>query len=99
MEEELRQAQEDVQRLRRERNAWRDYYEQGQGEEAADDGEGEQDNPESPSSSKPRISRKESEKISLPPFPKITALDAWKAQAVAAVVAASADPDQTTWIL
>ena len=43
---------------------------------------------------RPRISRKEAEKVNVPPWLKITKLDSWKM----ALTSASADPDIEVWM-
>ena len=44
-------------------------------------------------SGQPRISRKEAERVNVPPWPKITKLDSWKMALAMNVTSASADPD------
>ena len=46
---------------------------------------------------RPRISRKEAERVSIPPWPKIHQLDNWKMQLLMNVLSACADPDTDTW--
>ena len=46
----------------------------------------------------PRISRKEAEKVNVPPLPKITKLDGWKMALTMNVTSASADPDIEVWM-
>ena len=46
---------------------------------------------------RPRISRKEAERVSIPPWPKIHQLDNWKMQLLMNVLSACADPDTETW--
>ena len=45
-----------------------------------------------------RISRKEADKVVVPPWPKSHDLDGWKSQLMANVLSACADPDQEAWI-
>ena len=47
---------------------------------------------------RPRISRKEAEKVNVPPWPKITKLDGWKMALTMNVTNASADPDIEVWM-
>ena len=47
---------------------------------------------------KPRISRREADKVTVPPFPKVLNLDAWKAATTTNVLAACADPHQEDWV-
>ena len=49
-------------------------------------------------SGRPRISRKEAEKVNVPPWPKITKLDSWKMALTMNVTSASADPDIEVWV-
>ena len=56
--------------------------------EAAESGKGEA------SESKSRISRRESDKVVVPPWPKSHDLDGWKSQLMANILSACADPDQ-----
>ena len=46
---------------------------------------------------RPRISRKEAERVSIPTWPKIHQLDNWKMQRLMNVLSACADPDTDTW--
>ena len=46
---------------------------------------------------RPRISRKEAERVSIPAWPKIHQLDNWKMQLLMNVLSACADPDTDTW--
>ena len=46
---------------------------------------------------RPRISRKEAERVSLPNWPKIHQLDNWKMQLLMNVLSACADPDTDAW--
>ena len=49
-------------------------------------------------SGRPRISRKEAERVNVPPWPKITKLDSWKMALAMNVTSASADPDIEVWM-
>ena len=46
---------------------------------------------------RPRISRKEAERVSIPTWPKIHQLDNWKMQLLMNVLSACADPDTGAW--
>ena len=46
---------------------------------------------------RPRISNKEAERVSIPPWPKIHQLDNWKMQLLMNVLSACADPDTDSW--
>ena len=46
---------------------------------------------------RPRISRKEAERVSIPAWPKIHQLDTWKMQLLMNVLSACADPDTDAW--
>ena len=46
---------------------------------------------------RPRISRKEAERVSIPNWPKIHQLDNWKMQVLMNVLSACVDPDTDTW--
>ena len=46
---------------------------------------------------RPRISRKEAERVSIPAWPKMHQLDNWKMQLLMNVLSACADPDTDTW--
>ena len=48
-------------------------------------------------SERPRISRKEAERVSIPAWPKIHQIDNWKMQLLMNVLSACADPDTDTW--
>ena len=48
--------------------------------------------------SKSRISRRKSDKVVVPPWPKSHGLDGWKSQLMANILNACADPDQEAWI-
>ncbi|CAE7220807.1 unnamed protein product, partial [Symbiodinium microadriaticum] len=45
-----------------------------------------------------KISRREADKIVVPPFPRVTHLDSWKSHCIANVLGACADPNHEEWI-
>ena len=45
-----------------------------------------------------KISRREADKVAVPPFPMVTHLDNWMAQCMANVLSACADPNQEEWM-
>ena len=45
-----------------------------------------------------RITRKEADKVVVPPYPKIMNLESWQSQLITGILAACADPDHDTWI-
>ena len=45
-----------------------------------------------------KISRREADKVVVPPFPMVTHLDNWMAQCMANVLSACADPNQEEWM-
>ena len=45
-----------------------------------------------------KISRREADKIIVPPFPKVTHLDSWMSYCIANVLGACADPNHEEWI-
>ena len=45
-----------------------------------------------------KISRREADKVIVPPFPTVTHLDNWMAQCIANVLSACADPSQEEWM-
>ena len=59
---------------------------------------GDETNIEGAANDKPRISRREADKVTVPPFPKVLNLDAWKAATTTNVLAACADPHQEDWV-
>ena len=106
-EHEARLKGEDVDRLRRERNEWRDYYDEliaGWTEEEHTEEERESRSTVSESTASvighgtPKISRKEADKITVPNWPKIHELEFWKSQVTSNIVAASGDLDHEAWI-
>lgn len=107
-EREARRKQEDVDRLRRERNERRDYYdglfatweESGHEyeEEAHETGsETSEATASYKDSSKSKISRKEADKISIPNWPRIHEFEFWNSQVTSNIVAASRDLDHDAW--
>ena len=112
-EERSRRKGEDVDRLRGERDEWREYYDnlfegwaEG-GEEEVHDAEeihearstiSEAAVSEIDHGSSSRISRKEADKVIVPNWPKIHELEFWKSQVTANIVAACGDLDHEAWI-
>ena len=45
-----------------------------------------------------KISRRDADKVVVPPYPKVTHLDRWMAQCVVNVLSACADPNQEDWM-
>ena len=45
-----------------------------------------------------KISRKEADKVVVPPFPKVTHLDSWMSHCIANMLSACADPSHEEWI-
>ena len=45
-----------------------------------------------------KISRREADKVVVPPFPTVTHLDSWMSQCLANVLSACADPNQEEWM-
>ena len=45
-----------------------------------------------------KISRREADKVIVPPFPKVTHLDSWMSHCIANVLGACADPNHEEWI-
>ena len=50
------------------------------------------------SSHGPKITRKEADKVVVPPYPKIMNLESWQSQLITGILAACADSDHDTWI-
>ncbi|CAE7416372.1 unnamed protein product, partial [Symbiodinium microadriaticum] len=63
-----------------------------------DPDDGENDDRDDPEVTEVRISRREADKVIVPPFPTITHLDNWMSQCVANVLSACADPNQEEWM-
>ena len=45
-----------------------------------------------------KISRREADKVVVPPFPTVTHLESWMSQCIANVLSACADPNQEEWM-
>ncbi len=98
---------EDVDRLRKERDEWRDYYDELMEGWTAEDLEHEEEEASvfetrseaaaSISGSGSKISRKEADKVVVPNWPRIHELEFWKAQVTSNIVAASGDLDHDVW--
>ena len=73
-----------------------DYGKREKGETAAE--ETHESNKADASDSKPRISRREADKVIVPPWPKSHDLDGWKSQLLSNILSACADADQEAWI-
>lgn len=87
-EHEARRRGEDVDRLRRARNEWKENYDEliaGWTDEEHIEEEHE-------------ISRKEADKVTIRNWPKIHELEFWKCQVLSNIVAASGDLDHEAWI-
>ena len=98
-QQDMMRYEADAQRLRDDRNKYRDKYDEER-RNAATTSATNTGNPTgaTSSSSSSKVSRKEHEKIVIPSWPKIHDLEVWKAQVVAAVVTASGDERQDDWI-
>ena len=107
-ERRARRLGEENERLRREGNEWRDYYDElfaewGE-EENTEEEEHEARSTISETAapavgySSSKISRKEADKITVPNWPKIHELEFWKSQVTSNIVAASGDLDHEAWI-
>ena len=114
-EKEARRRQEDVDRLRSDRDEWREHYDEllaqwaagWDGEEHGCDEEEEAHETRSEvseatasfiDSGRPKISRKEADKVIIPNWPKIHELEYWKSQVTSNIVAACGDLDHDAWI-
>ena len=114
-EKEARRRQEDIDRLRSDRDEWREHYDEllaqwtagWDGEEHRYDEEEEAHETRSEvseatasfiDSGKPKISRKEADKVIIPNWPKIHELEFWKSQVTSNIVAACGDLDHDAWI-
>ena len=108
-EQRARKMGEENERLRRERDEWRDYYdalftEWGEEERNEEEEEHEVRSTISEAAasaaahSSSKISRKEADKITIPNWPKIHELEFWKSQVTSNIVAASGDLDHEAWI-
>ena len=108
--DEIKFLESENERLRQDRNEHRDYCQQLYEEMMENNGIADDEGAEGtrsdisevsktdPSEHKSRISRKESDKVVVPPWPKTHDLDGWKSQLIANVLSACADPDQDSWI-
>ena len=101
--------EEDVVRLRNDRNEWRSWFDQMEEDEEHEserrrEAEDKYNNLEinfaggGSGGTITKISRKEADKVSVPSWPSIGDLDIWKARVVQAVVAASGDQEQAPWM-
>ena len=114
-EKEARRRQEDVDRLRNDRNEWREHYDEliaqwtaEWDEKATEYGEEEETHEARSEASeaiasfididRPKISRKEADKVVIPNWPKIHELEYWKSQVTSNIVAACGDLDHDAWI-
>ena len=113
-EKEARRRQEDIDRLRSDRNEWREHYDELLAQWTAewDDkgleySEGEAHEARSEVSEaiasfidvdRPKISRKEADKVVIPNWPKIHELEYWKSQVTSNIVAACGDLDHDAWV-
>lgn len=110
-EREAQLRQEDVDRLRRERNEWREQYDEliAEWAEGGYENEEEEEAHEARSvmseamasiidTGKSKISRKEADKVIVPNWPKIHEVEFWKSQVTSNIVAACGDLDHDAWI-
>ena len=106
-EREARRNNEDVERLRRERNEWKDQHDDliagwsGDGYEYEEEEEARETGSKANASivgfSTSKISRKEADKVVVPNWPRIHELEFWKSQITSNIVAASGDLDHDAW--
>ena len=104
-EREARRNSEDADRLRRERNEWRDQYDElfagwpgGEYEHEEEEHETRSETAASViENTKTKISRKEADKVNVPNWPRIHELEFWKSQVTSNVVAASGGLDHDAW--
>ncbi len=106
-EREARKNGEDAERLRNERNEWRDQYDDlvagwsGDGYEYEEEEEARETRSENNASvvgfSTSKISRKEADKVVVPNWPRIHELEFWESQITSNIVAASGDLDHDAW--
>ena len=107
-EREAHKRGEDVERLRNERNEWKEQYDgliAGWSGEEYEYEEEEEEARETRSEahasimgySTSKISRKEADKVIVPNWPRIHELEFWKSQVTANIVAASGDLDHDAW--
>ena len=98
-QQDMMRYEADAQRLRDDRNKYRDKYDEERRNAATTNAANTGNSTgATSSSSSSKVSRKEHEKIVIPSWPKIHDLEVWKAQVVAAVVTASGDERQEDWI-
>ena len=114
-EKEARRRQEDIDRLRNDRNEWREHYDEllaqwtaewdGKGFECSEEGEAHEARSEASEAiasfidiDRPKISRKEADKVVIPNWPKIHELEYWKSQVTSNIVAACGDLDHDAWV-
>ena len=113
-EKEARRRQEDIDRLRNDRNEWREHYDELLAQWTAEwEGKGleygEEEAHEARSEvsealasfidvDRPKISRKEADKVVIPNWPKIHELEYWKSQVTSNIVAACGDLDHDAWV-
>eukprot|EP00434_Breviolum_minutum_P024742 symbB.v1.2.021852.t1/scaffold1913.1/size122320/8 len=114
-EKEARRRQEDIDRLRSDRNEWREHYDEllaqwtaewdGKGLECSEEGEAHEARSEASEAiasfidiDRPKISRKEADKVVIPNWPKIHELEYWKSQVTSNIVAACGDLDHDAWV-
>ena len=108
-EKKIEFLESETERLRDDRNEQREYCQQlyeelWGGEEYPEHEEAETGKSEraeagrAESSDKSKISRKEADKVIVPPWPKSHDLGSWKSQLLSNVLSACADTDQDVWI-
>ena len=108
-DKKIEYLESETERLRDDRNEQREYCQQLYEElwgaeeypeyEEADTGKTERaEAGRAESSDKPKISRKEADKVVVPPWPKSHDLGSWKSQLISNVLSACADTDQDVWI-
>ena len=109
-EKRIEFLESETERLREDRNEQRGYCQQlyeelywgneeHEGHEEAEAGRTERaEASRAESSDKSKISRKEADKVVVPPWPKSHDLDSWKSQLLSNVLSACSDTDQEVWI-
>ena len=109
-EKKIEFLESETERLREDRNEQRGYCQQlyeelywgneeHEGHEEAEAGRTERaEASRAESSDKSKISRKEADKVVVPPWPKSHDLDSWKSQLLSNVLSACSDTDQEVWI-
>lgn len=106
---EIKFLKSDAERLRKDRNEemennkqlWDEMEQMEEHQERHEGGGHFEEMGESSSKShddKPRISRREADKIAVPSWPKSHDLDSWKSQLLSNILSACADSDQDAWI-